>query len=73
MSEAKKDRDNELVRRNSIAIGETLEHHGKLMDELQDMVVNLRLRITMLEQEQILQKQMIVKSLTQKFKHGPTT
>ena len=62
----------DLVKRNAIAIGQTLEHHGKLMTELQEMIEKLRMGLTMLEQEQVLQKQMIVKSLTQKYGHGPT-
>ncbi len=61
-----------LVRKNSIAIAQTLVHQGKCMTELEESNGQLRLEIAMLKQELQLQKNMIIKSLQQKYGNGPT-
>ena len=61
-----------MVRKNALSIGQTLEHHGKILDELFRNMEALRNAITMVKEDQILQKNMIVKSLTQKYGTGPT-
>ena len=61
-----------LVRKNALAIAETLVHHGKCMTELEEANGQLRLEIAQIRQELGLQKDMIVKSLKQTFGTGPT-
>ncbi len=61
-----------LVRKNALAIAETLVHHGKCMTELEEANAQLRLEIAQLRQELGMQKDMIVNSLKQKYGTGPT-
>lgn len=58
---------------NADAIAETLVHHGKMFDELKEMLSKLGGRLANLESEVGHQKNLIVKSLQQKYGTGPTS
>ena len=61
-----------MIRKNALSIGQTLEHHGKILDELFQNMEALRKAIAMVKEDQVLQKNMIVRSLQQKYGSGPT-
>ncbi len=62
-----------LSDRNTLAIAETLTHHGKCLGELEAQIHALNEQNVLLRQELSQQKQLIVKSLQQKYGHGSTT
>jgi hypothetical protein len=73
LEEMKKTDDFIMVRKNAVAIAQTLVHHGVLLAELYEARHNLQVENAMLRQELESQKQMIVRSLQNKIGHGPTS
>lgn len=70
---ARKESDEyKLVQRNALSIGQTLEHHGKILDDLFNELHSAKSQIAMMQQEMVMQKNMIVKSLAQKYGTGST-
>lgn len=62
-----------LAGRNAGAIGQTLEAHGKRMGELADAIDSLGKQLAGLKQEIEQQKDLIHRSLVNKYGTGPTT
>lgn len=57
---------------NAESIAQTLVHHGKVFDEMHEAFNQLSGRLLNLEKEVGNQKNLIVKSLQQKYGNGPT-
>ncbi len=61
-----------LVKKNVLAIAETLKAHGVMMGELQQLVESLKTQVAMMGLEIQQQKVVINKSLALKYGTGPT-
>ena len=72
MAAKKETRNYQIVERNSIAIAQTLTHHGKVMGELYEEFESYKREIAMLKQDLAQQRQMMVTALQTAYGHGST-